>query len=315
MNKARAMLDALMGPGRDEAEGSGNTAKFKDRTVCKSFLIGFCCRDKNVLGGKPRVDVCSKIHSDTCKQQFEESDDAESFRKDCVIASLRDMDNVLRDTDRFIVDKKAELKEEARRKRQANRVVLADEICRTLRDLKKGAKQLIDQAEALDDNDYKSRETLMTQANELNLQHDDMFKNEVHKALEKDGFEEMCDVCGTVYKGNDDYENHLKFKVHQGWQQTRGRIEELRKQKEQIEKEKVDERKASRNESSDKADDDKNGDGKRRGRSRNGDRGRDRSRDRRDRSRSRGGDRGGRDRRDGGRDGRHRSRSRSHRRR
>merc|ERR1719215_2449051 len=104
-----------MGPGRDEAK-TDDKAKWKDASLCKSFLIGFCCRDRSVLGGKRGVEACTRLHSEMTRQQFEASrgPEKESYRNDCVLASLRDMELLLKELERSVADRKAELREEQR---------------------------------------------------------------------------------------------------------------------------------------------------------------------------------------------------------
>merc|ERR1711862_917194 len=96
------MLDALMGPGRDVAGKDPNAKDWKDRTVCRGFLIGFCPFDKAVLGGKRTLDVCPKIHSETTRAKFEQDDDGKDesdFRVRCEEISLRDLEYVISECD------------------------------------------------------------------------------------------------------------------------------------------------------------------------------------------------------------------------
>eukprot|EP00929_Paragymnodinium_shiwhaense_P099967 TRINITY_DN6190_c0_g1_i2.p1 TRINITY_DN6190_c0_g1~~TRINITY_DN6190_c0_g1_i2.p1 ORF type:complete len:172 (-),score=24.29 TRINITY_DN6190_c0_g1_i2:545-1060(-) len=86
MNKAKAMLDALMGPSRDVSAKEKSQEDWKDRTVCKKFLIGFCPYDKSCLGGRRSIDPCPKIHNEHLRKAFEEHGDGKpesQFRLQC----------------------------------------------------------------------------------------------------------------------------------------------------------------------------------------------------------------------------------------
>mmetsp|Transcript_12515 Transcript_12515/g.18125 ORF Transcript_12515/g.18125 Transcript_12515/m.18125 type:complete len:140 (+) Transcript_12515:185-604(+) len=88
MNKARAMLDALMGPDRDSMDKSNKkTEKFKDASVCKAFLVGRCPFDGTMLGGKRKFPVCDLLHSETMKAQLEAHPEAESLKLEYEAAS------------------------------------------------------------------------------------------------------------------------------------------------------------------------------------------------------------------------------------
>merc|ERR1712050_539175 len=91
------MLDALMGPGRDQTKDP-NAQDWKDRSICRGYLVGFCPLDKSALGGKRTMDVCPKIHSDIIRTKFEASSDGaedSDFRIRCEEISLRDLEYVI----------------------------------------------------------------------------------------------------------------------------------------------------------------------------------------------------------------------------
>jgi len=103
MNKAKAMLDALMGPSRDVQKKDKPNDEFKDRNVCKLYLVG-CCPDA-ILGKKleairqspasfsispgvifDKASVlnpkgCEKLHSQGLRTQFAEHPETAKYRR------------------------------------------------------------------------------------------------------------------------------------------------------------------------------------------------------------------------------------------
>merc|ERR1712187_1024907 len=125
------------------------------------------------------------------------------------------------------------------------------------------------------------KEALMKQSEELNKEREIRLAEEEKKAREANR-EDLCELCGQAYVGDDAKEQHLKFKVHEMFKLVREKISELKPRVEEFEaarKEAKDQdRKARRKEEWDAA--------------MEKDRGRDRDRGGRDRDRA---DRGGRD--------------------
>merc|ERR1712187_394075 len=74
MKKARATLDALMGPSRDVV-AKDMSDDWKDRKVCKTFLVAACPYDKTMLGGRKGTEVCPKIHNEMLREAFNKSAD------------------------------------------------------------------------------------------------------------------------------------------------------------------------------------------------------------------------------------------------
>merc|ERR1712113_468446 len=82
-------LDALMGPSRDVGAKDDD---WREKTVCRKFLIGFCPYDKSLLGGRRGMDACHKIHNEMLREAFNKHADGaptSSFRRDCEEIALR----------------------------------------------------------------------------------------------------------------------------------------------------------------------------------------------------------------------------------
>ncbi|CAE7626717.1 BBX19 [Symbiodinium sp. CCMP2456] len=164
MNKARAMLDALMGPGRDqiEKEGKGVKEKFKDESVCKSFLVGLCPLDASILGGKRKFKVCEKIHSELMKDQLAKHPDAEQLKREYEKTQMRDLDFVIRECEAHIASEKNRIREDVRRKKPPLPIQVNDKLAQ----MKRESSALIQRAEALDDDKVREKEELIQQAHD-----------------------------------------------------------------------------------------------------------------------------------------------------
>lgn len=299
MHKARAMLDALMGPGRDQVEKDkeGLKEKFKDSTVCKSFIVGLCPLDVTLLGGKRKFPVCERIHSELMKEQFEAHPDSETLRREYEVLQLRDLDFAVRECEAFIALEKGRIKEDIRRKKPPLPVAINDRLAQMRRE----SSALIQRAESLDDDKIREKERLVQQANELLKEREDLLEAETQKAVATLPAEVVCEVCGTSFEGDAADAAHKTFRIHEAYTLVRDKFAELKPRVEESEKlrrkkaENGSDKRAKSKSPAREKDKDRN-------RDRDKEKDRDRGRDQRRRSRSHRRDRGRR---------RSRSRSRS----
>lgn len=247
MNKARAMLDSLMGPGRD-ASKKDPKASFRDRTVCRSFLIGFCPLDKSVLGGKRSLEPCARIHSETMRERFEADPEAESYRKDCEASAFKDLEYVIHECDGHIAREKGRVREEARKRKWA----LPTEVNSRISQMKKEVQVLEKACETMEDHQHKEKENNLKQAELLKKDIEEYTKEETRKAAEKVEPDEVCDVCGTVYANKEQQDLHLNYRVHKCYVEAREKFKELkekvRAREEELKKAKEEERQRKRRE-------------------------------------------------------------------
>lgn len=234
MNKARAMLDALMGPNRDVIEKDKVTAKekFKDRSVCKGFLIGLCPLDASLLGGKRSFNVCEKIHSEIMREQLKTHKDSESLTKDYEALSLQDLEYVVRECEGHIATEKQRIRTDVRRKKPPLPPAVNDRLSA----MKRESSAMIQRAEQMDDDQIREKEALITKANELLKDREDMLESETKKAAESLEPEEVCELCGTSYIGKDGDAAHLKFRIHDAYVKVRARIDVLKPRAEEWER-------------------------------------------------------------------------------
>lgn len=307
MKKARAMLDSLMGPNRDQKES--DTEKFKDSSVCRSFLIGLCPFDPAYLGGKRNFKVCSKIHSEIMKGQLDAHPDAEKLRYEYELEALPQFEYAVNQCEARIVDERNRIRED-----WGNRVrPLSAEAVQDLSSMKLAHRVRLKEAEALDDDKFELKIRLMREAEELLKEATAFEERELKKAKEAAVPEEVCEVCGTAYVGSAGNAAHLQFRIHNAYSEIRDKLKELKERTAKARKERA-EGGAEAEKDAPKEKDEKS----KRDRSRKGrDASRDRGRRRDSRSKSRGDRRRGRDSRSRGKKGKDkdrkgsRSRSRS----
>lgn len=300
MNKARAMLDALMGPGRDEKKDA-NAKDWTDRSVCRSFLVGFCPLDKANLGGKRKMEPCAKIHSEVIKAKFEASDDAKEdckFRVRCEEIMLNDIEYVIGECEKWVRSEKERIRKEPKPRR------LPPEVNVKILSAKKEITQLRLKAATLDDADHMLKEQLIKQADTMAEDIEAYQKEEEKKAADAAPLPVDCEVCGTFYLGQEEYDRHMTYRIHDAYVQAREKLKALKEKKaerEASEKEKRDEERKRKNEEAIKKNEtgedgekesrgrdkekDKKADGDKEGRKRS--RSREKDKDRRKTSRSR----------------------------
>eukprot|EP00931_Biecheleriopsis_adriatica_P094363 TRINITY_DN68017_c0_g1_i1.p1 TRINITY_DN68017_c0_g1~~TRINITY_DN68017_c0_g1_i1.p1 ORF type:complete len:348 (+),score=72.03 TRINITY_DN68017_c0_g1_i1:110-1153(+) len=239
MNKARAMLDALMGPNRDERERDKEKAKekFKDSTVCKSFLIGLCPMDPTYLGGKRQFKACQKIHSEIMKDQFGVHPDFEKLRLQYEAEAIPGFEKVLNDCTARVAEEKVRIREDWGNRRPP----LAADVISKIHAAKRASRLKAEAADALEDSQVQEKNRLMKEADELAKEADAMEEKEMQKAKEEAVPEEVCEICGTSYQGSAGNAAHKKFKVHIAYQEIRDKLGEM---SERAEKEKSKKRKA-----------------------------------------------------------------------
>lgn len=231
MNKARAMLDALMGPGRDQKKDA-DSEDWKDKSICKGFAVGFCPFDKAVLGGKRTIEVCGKIHSEVIRDKFAEHKDGKAdseLRLKYEEYSIRDLEFVINECSAYAQKEIERMRKEPRNKR------LSSEVNQKISQMKRESTAFAQKASALEDCEARQKE-------QLNKQSEDMM-NEM-KAYEKEEEDKVikafrpltCEVCGTGYLGQveGEYEAHLNFKVHDSYGKVRARLKELKDKRDEI---------------------------------------------------------------------------------
>lgn len=227
MKSAKAMLDALMGPSRDvSAKDKG--VDWKERTVCKKFLIGFCPYDKSCLGGRRSMEPCPKIHNEILRGTFEAHEDGKEgseFRISCEEIAIRDLQDCLAERDAFARKQIDQLKAETKIRR------LPDEVNARISQMKREATLMKDRAGALDDCDGRQKEQLLQDAETMLADMEAYMRDEEKKAQLAQPVPKTCEICGTGWKTDEDYQHHLTYKAHSAYQEVVDFLQKLKDKK------------------------------------------------------------------------------------
>lgn len=317
MDDARALLDSLMGPSRDKKASEQVKDEWKEKNVCKRFLVGFCpnsSQDNWFHNTRRDIGTCNKVHSDALKTDFEKADDHTKYRAEYERDYLNFLEGLVREADAWITRERGNCAPAGKITR------LPPGMKQKLIDMQEQSEELLGTAEDL------AEKGEVGQSKEA-VEKSSRLKEDIKDLKEKHSFmsggEQVCEVCGVRCNPDEaaDYQAHLDGKLHEAYKRIRKTVNELREKVRSEPAIKKDDKDRDRSKDKDRDRDRKKDD---RGRDREGvekmdDRDRRKARDRskekdrekekdgskekdRDRARDRSRDRGGRDRGGGGRD-------------
>lgn len=225
MDDARKLLDSLMGPSRDKSfqeqqRGDG----WKDKNVCKRYLIGFCpnnCQDNWFKNTRRDAGSCTKVHSETLKRQFEEHPDRARYEVDYEKEFLLFLEGLVFEADAWIGREKRNCKPPGKEMR------MPPHVKQNVADMQEESEQLMKRAEELAENsDLAGSKEAVNKATKL--------KEDIEELRTKytfvSGGEEVCEVCGVRCQPGEaaDYQAHLDGKLHDGYTRIREKVKELR---------------------------------------------------------------------------------------
>uniref|UniRef100_A0A3B4TJP1 Zgc:158803 n=1 Tax=Seriola dumerili TaxID=41447 RepID=A0A3B4TJP1_SERDU len=223
----RAMLDQLMGTGRD-GDTMRQRIKFTDERVCKSHLLDSCPHD--ILSGT-RMDLgeCMKVHDLALRADYEiASKEQEYFFE---LDAAEHLQSFIADCDRrteLAKKRLAETQDEisAEVAAKAERVhELNEEIGKLLaRAEQLGGEGNVDEAQQLLEKVEKTRA--------LKKEAEDVYRNSMPASSFQQQKLRVCEVC-SAYLGLHDNDrrlaDHFGGKLHLGFIQIREKLEKLRK--------------------------------------------------------------------------------------
>merc|ERR1712085_76547 len=221
--------------GKDEKAAK---EKFKDSQVCKGFLIGMCPLDPSMLGGKRKFAICERIHSEPMRALLKQHPEVEKLTQEYEESSLRDLEYVVKECEAHMATEKQRIRTDVRRKKPPLPLVVNDRLSA----MKRESSNMIKQAEEMDDDRIREKEGLITKANEISKDREDLLEVETKKAIENQVPEVCCEICGTAYIGDDGNAAHLGFRIHDVYKQIRDRIAELKPRVEERQKARRDKR-------------------------------------------------------------------------
>jgi len=228
MDETRALLDALMGPNRNQkAATCSGEPEFVDSSVCKHFLVGFCPHDWFTTGSRT-LKPCTKIHSETMRDRFQSHPDVSAYRAEWEEDFLNYLESVARECDVYIARGRAKC-----RSAGGQVVRLPPELKDKCHEMETRYAELIQASEELADESVTKRHEQMSQAAALKAELDALKL----KYTSDFAGEDICEVCGVKYAANDK-EWHYRGKTHEGYDKIRRKITELRSKEKRKEWEK-----------------------------------------------------------------------------
>jgi len=240
MNKAKAMLDALMGPSRDTTS-KPTSDDWKDRRVCKTFLVAVCPYDKTMLGGRKGTEVCPKIHNEMLREAFNKHADGaadSSFRRDCEDRAFRELSEALAARDQWAREQ-ASIKNAQLNIRPGGQNKEIGKMKRQVCEMKEKA-DLIDDTESMAQAALKAQ--LLKEYAEGLEEYEAFVKEEERKADANAPRAQTCKVCGTAYADDDAYKLHLTFTRHTSYVQIQEQHDRIQEKKAAYEKQRAEEK-------------------------------------------------------------------------
>ncbi|GFQ86241.1 luc7-like protein 3 [Trichonephila clavata] len=261
---AKQLLDELMGRDRDlGSEGKKNDFTWDGPDVCKHFLVKFCPNDLFV-NTKADLGVCTKIHDERLKKEYEKSSRFEKmgYEEDF----LRFCQSMLSDVDKRIKrarhrlslsSKESNVTQPPQIKNNDERVnVLTERINELLKQIEElGCQGKVEEAQGIVKLCDKLNEERDALRNATESNH--WFQTaEIAAAQEKQM--EVCEVCGAfliVGDAQQRVDDHLMGKQHVGYARLKEAVDEIlaNREKERTDREKLrderdDRRRSSRDE-------------------------------------------------------------------
>jgi len=230
MDDARKLLDSLMGPSRnaDEKERARQDG-WKDKSVCKRYLVGFCPNDANDNWFKFKSrgrdqGLCYKVHSEALKRQFEAHSERDRYQREYEKEFLSHLENLVSEADAWI----AREKKNCRPAGMETRIPIHLKF--NMDQLKKDAEECVKRAEELaEKGDVEGSKRALADSDRVKQ---DIVDMKARFTFQTAG-ETVCEVCGIRCQPDEpvDYEAHLQGKLHRGYLRIREKVEELRAKK------------------------------------------------------------------------------------
>lgn len=237
MNDAKALLDSLMGPSRNMSSQDKTGEDFKNRDVCKPYLVGYCTGDwfqntraRQSLGWRDGQHMpCTKIHSEQLKEEFNRHPKMKKYRMEYRREFLKQLERLAHDAD-------ARVQREQVKCRPAGKEIRIPELLRAkYEEQEKLHKDLMKLAEENGESGKVAEsEATLRKADEVKQWLDEMKK--MH-TIDFPG-EEVCEVCGArFHKEGAQIEGqravvfeHYDGKIHKGFAQIRTDIADVKKE-------------------------------------------------------------------------------------
>lgn len=223
MQDARALLDSLMGPSRDQAPSEHKGEDFLSDKVCKKYLVGFC-PSAWFKATKREMEPCELIHSDVLREEFDKHPKADRYRREYEAQLLTFLEAAVREADMWLQRERQDCRQGGRELR----VPLEEKA--EMEGMKAKAATLTKRSGKLAEaGELAASQEALAEAQKLQRAHEDL----VQRYTVEVPPDKVCATCGVRYttaednRGND----HFAGKMHEGYTKIREKIEELKKKR------------------------------------------------------------------------------------
>ncbi|OMH80069.1 Luc7-like protein 3 [Zancudomyces culisetae] len=222
-DQARKLLEELMAP------YEGKKKDFRDKDVCKDYLVGFC-PNLQFTNTKAGLGACDLVHDDSLKRDYEQYRDKDSlsyerdfYRRLHVL--LTDLDRKIRQAfNRINSEADEKLLNPDKEEWIEKSIMIEEKIKQLLEQAEKyGEEGKVNEAKAIS-SQIEGLQSELSGVKEKIKAVNPMFKNE--KKLE------VCDVCGALLVPDEDTKRldaHIEGKQHQGYMKIREALAEYNK--------------------------------------------------------------------------------------
>lgn len=225
---AKALLDSLMGPSRDKAKKDQRSDEWKEKNICKRYLVGFCPNrpeDNWFHNTKRDVGLCNKIHSDALKENFVSHPERGKYEEEYTLEFLRFLESMTAEADAWIS------REQSNVTAPIKKPVLSEEQKAVVAKMQEDAEAALKLAEGCaDKGDFNGSKQQVERNKQL--------QKEMEEFRDANSFvpkgDTVCDVCGVRFNLDDlkvlSYEGHLNSNLHTAYKRIREKAKELREE-------------------------------------------------------------------------------------
>lgn len=254
---AAALLDELMGRNRNALGDKPKDLNWEDPEFCKMHMVKFCPHDLFV-NTRADLGVCSRLHDDEAKSQFEKST---SYKKQQYEDDfIRFCQGMVSEVERKIAKGKSRLAligkadtaslTPAQTQQNTDQInLLSEKINNLVSEAEQmGTQGNVEQAQGL----MKLCDQLKEEREQLRKQNDNShWQQTADLAAAQEKQMEVCDVCGAfliVGDAQSRIDDHLMGKQHMGYARLRSAIEEIQSNRTKAREEKEKRREEERRE-------------------------------------------------------------------
>lgn len=221
MEDAKALLDSLMGQtrnaGKEERKKKKMGESFKEDSVCKFFLIGFCPEHESLFNNTKRdIGECPQTHFEINLDEFKAHPDKERYQIDYEKQLIPHLKSLIRQCDDWGA------KERLKNERKVQEDGGNDVACAQIKKLCEQSSSLLAEAEEFASaGNFAVSKGKVAEAEQIKKTVEEWRAKEYAPA-------EVCEVCGLSkeYDGGNVYDkvnnfSHARGKVHSGFERIR----------------------------------------------------------------------------------------------